>query len=261
MHHKKALELVNCVINDKPTSYPVAALPDLAVLQDVLLELIKLVVDTLNRNIDPKSYRVRFNMQDAFDAAMYIFRIGETPNNFLNLNSLDDDDKAELAENDLPLTAEMISINQRLSSLLTIALYFGLPDPARHATVALRDATIAAAADPDHVRCIVDNYLHKRYGSGQVIGGPLNLRFDSSTGYYIYQCPHCEDYIETDKEQLNCKIFRHGVFRKNGKQLPPHSKKNVCDQAKAKGLIYGCGKPYRITKNQSQLAVEVCGYI
>ena len=29
-------------------------------------------------------------------------------------------------------------------------------------------------------------------------------------------------------EQLNCKIFRHGTLRSNGKQIDPHSPKDLC---------------------------------
>jgi DNA-directed RNA polymerase subunit RPC12/RpoP len=37
------------------------------------------------------------------------------------------------------------------------------------------------------------------------------------------QCPHCNGTVMV--KQLNCKIFRHGVFKKNGKQINPHAKK------------------------------------
>ncbi len=33
----------------------------------------------------------------------------------------------------------------------------------------------------------------------------------------IVLCPHCMEYIEI--LELNCKIFRHGVFKDSGKQI------------------------------------------
>lgn len=88
------------------------------------------------------------------------------------------------------------------------------------------------------------------------------IKLDSSTGFYIYQCPHCEAYVETHIKQLNCKIFRHGVYKSNGKQVPPHSKKSLCDRIFREGHIYGCGKPYRIYKSsEGNLCVRKCGYI
>lgn len=60
----------------------------------------------------------------------------------------------------------------------------------------------------------------------------------------IITCPHCHLYIEI--EQVNCAIFRHGVFKSNFQQLPPHSPKEVCDNTE---VLWGCGKPFKLIKN------------
>ena len=60
-----------------------------------------------------------------------------------------------------------------------------------------------------------------------------------------------------EKKQLNCKIFRCGIYKKTGKQIPPHSKKTICDNLAKNNLIYGCGKPF-IYKDDY---VEPCDYI
>jgi hypothetical protein len=73
----------------------------------------------------------------------------------------------------------------------------------------------------------------------------------------IVQCPHCKDYIEIEK--LNCGIFRHGIYISNGMQIPPHASKEICDELFAKGLIYGCGKPFKINANTFE--IEICEYI
>jgi hypothetical protein len=77
---------------------------------------------------------------------------------------------------------------------------------------------------------------------------------------FIIKCPHCNDYIFI--EELNCKIFRHGVLINNGKQIDPHSSKVECDFFISNKLIYGCGKPFRIiVNNVGEFKVEICEYI
>lgn len=72
----------------------------------------------------------------------------------------------------------------------------------------------------------------------------------------IITCPHCRDPVWID--QLNCRIFRHGVFKHNYEQIPPHSPKTDCDRFVELNLIYGCGKPFCIDLNGQ---VVTCDYI
>ena len=73
------------------------------------------------------------------------------------------------------------------------------------------------------------------------------------------QCPHCKEYVII--EQVNCAIFRHGVYKHNQQQIPPHLPKINCDELVCKDLIYGCGKPFKIElKNDQWIALE-CDYI
>ena len=60
-----------------------------------------------------------------------------------------------------------------------------------------------------------------------------------------------------DKKQLNCKIFRCGIYKKTGRQILPHSKKVLCDKLLKNNLIYGCAKPFRFVGKY----VESCDYI
>mgnify|MGYP000002831721 CR=1 FL=1 len=76
---------------------------------------------------------------------------------------------------------------------------------------------------------------------------------------YIVICPHCDNLIEI--LQLNCQIFRHGVYKKDYKQMNPHAPKNVCDNVVEKGLIYGCGKPFRVIKKEHASEAVICDYI
>lgn len=68
------------------------------------------------------------------------------------------------------------------------------------------------------------------------------------------ECPHCQQKIWI--EELNCGIFRCGVLKENGEQIPPHASKEECNKYIQKG-IYGCGKPFQIINNN----VTLCGYI
>ena len=73
---------------------------------------------------------------------------------------------------------------------------------------------------------------------------------------FIITCPHCS--LEIMIDEINCRIFRHGIYKASGEQLPPHSTKAECDEAFEKGLIYGCGKPFIL---DSSCNAVVCDYI
>jgi len=82
----------------------------------------------------------------------------------------------------------------------------------------------------------------------------------SKKQHIIIQCPHCDYFILIEK--LNCCIFRHGVFIKTNKQINSHESKELCDSYVNNKLIYGCGKPYRIIKNEKDEYIAViCDYI
>ncbi len=74
-------------------------------------------------------------------------------------------------------------------------------------------------------------------------------------------CPNCNEYIIINKNELNCKIFRHGVYKHNYIQIDPHLNKNECDRLKKENLIYGCGKPFQIKEIENKLVSLKCDYI
>ena len=76
----------------------------------------------------------------------------------------------------------------------------------------------------------------------------------------IVTCPHCNDQILI--EQLNCKIFSHGILKSNNTQINPHASKKDCDDYVNNCLIYGCGKPFEIIENENnELTAVICKYI
>ena len=77
------------------------------------------------------------------------------------------------------------------------------------------------------------------------------------------ECPHCLQIMELPKAEINCAIYRHGVFKHTMKQIDPHTPKELCDEYKRRDIIYGCGKPFKITGDLSggNVQVECCEYI
>lgn len=77
---------------------------------------------------------------------------------------------------------------------------------------------------------------------------------------FVVECPNCKCFVEI--LQTNCCIFRHGAYKNNMMQIPPHSAKSVCDNLIEKDAIYGCGKPFRLVKDQDgNYLAEICEYI
>ena len=75
----------------------------------------------------------------------------------------------------------------------------------------------------------------------------------------IVTCPHCEEYIEII--QINCAIFRHGIFKNTGQQIDPHASKQLCEKYIQTNAIYGCGKPFKVNIRENILVTEICDYI
>jgi hypothetical protein len=75
----------------------------------------------------------------------------------------------------------------------------------------------------------------------------------------LVKCPHCNDSVII--EQVNCAIFRHGIYKHNLQQIDPHMKKENCHELINNNEIYGCGKPFFIKKINNQWEAEMCDYI
>ena len=75
--------------------------------------------------------------------------------------------------------------------------------------------------------------------------------------FYNFQCPHCQIQIQVQVNDLNCKIFRCGIFKSNFNPINPHGSKIYCDELLNNDLIYGCGKPFIFIDTY----VETCDYI
>ena len=87
-------------------------------------------------------------------------------------------------------------------------------------------------------------------------------RYDQNTRTIFAQCPHCNAYIEVRPGELNCAIFRHGVYKDTLDPIHPHASRDSCEFLLKNGLIYGCGKPFRIIQDSSgTVSCITCDYI
>ena len=81
---------------------------------------------------------------------------------------------------------------------------------------------------------------------------------------HIFKCLHCGEDFMIQKSDFNCKILRHAVYKDSMQSINPHAPKEECDRLVSEGLVYGCGKPLRISKgknDEGKYEVEICEYI
>ena len=75
---------------------------------------------------------------------------------------------------------------------------------------------------------------------------------------YFVSCPMCNTTIEIPHNQINCKIFRCGAYRKPGSPpINPHTSEVECNRLVQENLIWGCGKPFRFDGK----TIQPCGYL
>jgi hypothetical protein len=72
-------------------------------------------------------------------------------------------------------------------------------------------------------------------------------------------CPHCNLYVLI--HEINCAIFRHGVYKKDNQQMNPHASKEECDKCINENLIIGCGKPFKLVLENNVYNAIICDYI
>lgn len=82
-----------------------------------------------------------------------------------------------------------------------------------------------------------------------------------SEGFYHFDCPHCAGTIIVHRNELNCRIFRHGVYRNNLQPMNPHAPQAECERLVSENQIMGCGKPFQVVETDGVLHTVECGYI
>lgn len=81
---------------------------------------------------------------------------------------------------------------------------------------------------------------------------------------YMFECPHCGGIVLVPYGSVNCQIFRHAVLKRTLQQINPHAPRDECERLVAQDAIFGCGKPFRISRGAGDTdwtVVDECDYI
>lgn len=73
---------------------------------------------------------------------------------------------------------------------------------------------------------------------------------------YTFACPHCELLVQVQRNEINCRIFRHGVFISNQIPIPPHATQAQCHAFAVSPDVVGCCRPFSFD-GKSAIALEV----
>ena len=79
--------------------------------------------------------------------------------------------------------------------------------------------------------------------------------------YLAFPCPNCQELTIVYKIDINCGIFRHGVYRGSYYNINPHLSKKICEYLTRNELVYGCSKPFQILGEPGNYKVNKCDYI
>ena len=79
--------------------------------------------------------------------------------------------------------------------------------------------------------------------------------------FYFFNCPQCNLEIIVNIHELNCKIFRHGIYKNNYTQVNPHLSYEECEKLINTDNIIGCCKPFQIITINNKLYAIKCDYI
>lgn len=61
----------------------------------------------------------------------------------------------------------------------------------------------------------------------------------------IIYCPYPDCNIGIEIIEINCAIFRCGIYKNDCKQIDPHLPKEECERLKKSDKIWGCGRPFQ----------------
>lgn len=110
----------------------------------------------------------------------------------------------------------------------------------------------------------IDKYKHIQKtlnkNESKIIKPILN---DSNDLFLIFECPNCDTQIQVFKNETNCNIFRHGVYKNTYEQIPPHTSKIDCEELLKNDKVFGCCCPFYFCKepNINDSKIIICDYI
>jgi len=74
---------------------------------------------------------------------------------------------------------------------------------------------------------------------------------------HLIQCLNCQVSIWVPVNQINCRIFRCGVYKADSQPIHPHLSKDECTRLVSENLIFGCGTAFYFDGTNLRL----CEYI
>lgn len=77
----------------------------------------------------------------------------------------------------------------------------------------------------------------------------MSMKTMSMNNSTVLTCPYPDCNITIEVVEINCAIFRCGVYKNvtdYGKQIDPHLPKQQCEQLKKEDKIWGCGRPFKL---------------
>jgi hypothetical protein len=78
--------------------------------------------------------------------------------------------------------------------------------------------------------------------------------------FYVFNCPHCSVEIIVAKNELNCHIFRHAIYKNTYEQVNPHLPLLECQKLLDNDMVYGCCKPFEIINRDNKMFAVKCDY-
>lgn len=79
------------------------------------------------------------------------------------------------------------------------------------------------------------------------INYPVEIETKDEPVYHVY-CPTCKGSVWVYHHELNCRIFRHAIYKSTGHQVPPHTSKEECESLVRQNLVFGCGGPFKLVE-------------
>lgn len=87
------------------------------------------------------------------------------------------------------------------------------------------------------------------------------LTFEQDSQMFVFNCPHCLGTITVHVSEVNCRIFRHAVYKSTGEPVNPHASQQELNMLLQTNQVYGCAKPFRIVQVGGVGHAESCDYI
>ena len=76
----------------------------------------------------------------------------------------------------------------------------------------------------------------------------------------FFNCPNCDIEIIVHKTELNCRIFRHAVYKDTFIQVDPHLPEILCNKLIEENKVIGCCKPFEIIIENKNFVAVKCKY-